>query len=88
VAVTIKDYLKASGNGTEPGPYQERSLTHKAVDCLIKSVVKKALIQKRVHPHVMRHTLAVALLDKRNNLKTRAGPDGPLLYQDHGTVSA
>ncbi len=79
--LAIKDYLKATGNGTDPdhplfhtlgkhGPYQERGLTPKAVDCLIKSVVKKALIQKRVHPHVMRHTFATTLLDNGNDLKT------------------
>jgi site-specific recombinase XerD len=42
----------------------------KAVDCLVKFVVKKALIQKRVHPHVMRHTFATTLLDNGNDLKT------------------
>jgi site-specific recombinase XerD len=42
----------------------------KAVDCLIKSVVKKALIQKRVHPHVIRHTFATTLLDNGNDLRT------------------
>jgi site-specific recombinase XerD len=44
--------------------------THKSVDCLIKSVVKRALIQKRIHPHVLRHTFATILLDKGNDLKT------------------
>jgi integrase/recombinase XerD len=79
--LAIKDYQKATANGTEPdhplfqtlgkhGPYQERDLTPKAVDCLIKSVVKKALIQKRTHPHVMRHTFATTLLDNGNDLKT------------------
>ncbi len=79
--VAIKDYHKATGNGTDPdyplfqtlgkhGPYQERGLTHKAVDCLIQSVVKKALIQKRIHRHVMRHTFATTLLDNGNDLKT------------------
>jgi hypothetical protein len=33
-------------------------------------VVKKALIQKRVHPHIMRHTFATTLLDIGNYLKT------------------
>jgi site-specific recombinase XerD len=33
-------------------------------------VVKKALIQKRVHPHVMRHSFATTLLDNGNDLKT------------------
>jgi site-specific recombinase XerD len=53
--LAIKEYLKATENGTEPdhplfqtlgkhGPYQETGLTAKAVDCLVKSVVKKALI--------------------------------------------
>ena len=77
----INAYLKAAGNCTDPGhplfqtlgkhgPYQERGLTPKAVDCLIKSVIKKALIQKRVHPHVMRHTFATTLLDNGNDLRT------------------
>jgi len=79
--LAIKGYLKVTGNGTDPGHplfqtlgkhrlYQERDLTHKAGDCLSKSVVKKALIQKRVHPHVMRHTFATTLLDNGNDLKT------------------
>jgi len=78
--LAIKDYLKATGNGTYPnhpifntlgkhGPYQERGLTKKAVDCLIESTVKRTLIQKRVHPHVMRHTFATTLLDKGHDLK-------------------
>jgi integrase len=61
--IAIQGYLKASGNGTGPDhpifntlekhePYQERGLTHKAVDCFIQSMVKRALIQKRVHPQV------------------------------------
>jgi site-specific recombinase XerD len=79
--LAIKDYHKATGNGTEPvhplfqtlgkhGPYQERGLTPKAVDCLTKSVARKALIQKRIHPHVMRHTFATTLLDNGNDLRT------------------
>ena len=79
--VAIKDYLKTSGNGVNPdgpifktlgkhGPYQEKGLTSKAVDCLIKSAAKRALIQKRIHPHVMRHTFATTLLDNGNDLKT------------------
>jgi integrase/recombinase XerD len=79
--LAVKDYLKTAGNGADPdhflfqtlgkhGPYEEKRLTPKAVDCLIKSVVKKALIQKRIHPHVMRHTFATTLLDNGNDLKT------------------
>jgi integrase/recombinase XerD len=79
--LAIKDYLKVNGNGIDPehplfntlgkhGPYQERGLTPKAVDCLVKSVAKKALIQKRIHPHLMRHTFAATLLDNGNDLKT------------------
>ena len=49
---------------------ESAKLTQKAVDCLIQSVVKKALIQKRVHPHVMRHTCATMLLDNGNDLRT------------------
>jgi site-specific recombinase XerC len=78
--LAIKDYQKATENGTDPsdslfqtlgkhGPYEERGLTAKAIDCLVRSVVKKALIQKRVHPHVMRHTFATTLLDNGNDLK-------------------
>ena len=97
--LAIKDYLKATGNGTDPdhplfqtlgkhGPYQERDLTPKAVDCLIKSVAKKALIQKRIHPHVMRHTFATTLLDNGNDLRTVQASDGPFPYSHHGEVSS
>jgi integrase/recombinase XerD len=79
--LAIKDYLKATGNGADPahslfqtlgkyGPYEQRGLTPKSVDCLIRSVVEKALIHKRVHPHVMRHTFATTLLSNGNDLKT------------------
>ncbi len=53
----------------EARSYQERFLTLKTVDCLIKSVVEKALIQKRVHLHAMRHIFAATLLDTGNDLK-------------------
>jgi site-specific recombinase XerD len=79
--LSIQDYLKASKNGTGPdyplfrtlgkhGPYEQTGLTPKAVDCLIKSAGRKALIRKRIHPHVMRHTFATTLLDKGVDLKT------------------
>jgi len=79
--LAIQDYLKANGNGTKPdhsifntlgkhGPYEERPITPKAVDCLVKSMAKKALIHKRIHPHVMRHTFATPLLDNGNDLRT------------------
>jgi site-specific recombinase XerD len=79
--LAIKDYLKADGSGVDPnpslfdtlgkhGPYAQRCLTPKALDCLIRSVAKKALIHKRIHPHVMRHTFATTLLDKGNDLRT------------------
>ena len=35
-----------------------------------EDLAKKALIQKRVHPHVMRHTFGTTLLDNRNDLRT------------------
>ncbi len=77
----IHDYLKASKNGTDPdqalfrtlgkhGPYKQAGLTPKAVDCLVRSAAKKALIRKRIHPHVLRHTFATTLLDKQADLKT------------------
>jgi site-specific recombinase XerD len=79
--LAIQDYLKADGNGSDPGhpifntlgkhgPYESTGLTPKAVDCLVKSMAKKALIRKRIHPHVIRHTFATTLLDNGNDLKT------------------
>ena len=79
--LAVTNYLKATRNGTDPdhplfqtlgkhGPYDEKGLTPKAVDCLINATAKKALIQKRIHPHVMRHTFATTLLDNGNDLKT------------------
>lgn len=58
------------GHESLPHGCKERALTLKAVDYLIKYAVKKALVQKRVHPHVMRHTFATTPLDKGNDLKT------------------
>jgi site-specific recombinase XerD len=52
------------------GHYEWKPFTPKAVDCLLKSVARKALIQKRIHPHVIRHTFATTLLDKGTDLKT------------------
>jgi integrase/recombinase XerD len=79
--IAIQDYLKTNGNGSDPnhsvfntlgkhGPYEAKPLTIKAVDCLIRSMTKKALIRKRVHPHVIRHTFATTLLDNGNDLRT------------------
>jgi len=79
--LAIQDYLKAAKNGTDPGdpmfrtlgkhgPYEPSSLTAKAVDCLVKTAAKRALIRKRIHPHVMRHTFATTLLDNGVDLKT------------------
>ena len=79
--IAVQDYLKATKNGTDSscplfrtlgkhGPYDQAGLTPKAVDCLIKSAARKALIRKRIHPHVMRHTFATTLLDKGVDLKT------------------
>jgi integrase/recombinase XerD len=79
--LAIQDYLKASKNGKDPGqpifrtlgkhgPYGQAGLTPKAVDCLVKTAAKRALIRKRIHPHVMRHTFATTLLDKGADLKT------------------
>ncbi len=79
--LAIQDYLKSSKNGTEPnhalfrtlgkhGPYEQAGLTPKAVDCLVKIAAQRALIRKRIHPHVMRHTFATTLLDKGVDLKT------------------
>ena len=56
--LAIRDYVKSARNGTDPdhpvfytlgkrGPYEERPLTPKAVDCLVKSLAEKALIRKR-----------------------------------------
>ena len=53
----------------EHGPYERKRLTPKAVDRLIKSTTKKAPIKKRVHPHVMRHTIATTLQENGNDLR-------------------
>ena len=37
---------------------------------------EKALIRKRIHPQVMRHTFTTTLLDRGNDLKTGQAPMG------------
>ncbi|TLD40619.1 MAG: Site-specific recombinase XerD [Candidatus Jettenia ecosi] len=54
----------------EHGNCDVRSLTHKAVDCLLRRVKKDALVTKRITPHTTRHTFATTLLDKGVDLKT------------------
>jgi integrase/recombinase XerD len=79
--LSLQEYLKAMKSGTDPGhpmfhtlakhgPNERRCLTLKAVDCLVKSAAQKALIKKRIHPHVIRHTFATTLLGKGADLKT------------------
>ena len=81
VLQAIKDYWKSEDNIKDSesamfytlgkhGPYQSRPLTSAAVDKLIHAVAKKALIKKRFHPHVCRHTFATTLLDSGTDLKT------------------
>ena len=79
--IAVQDYLRTRKNGTDPshslfstlgkhGPYDQAGLTPKAVDYLVRAAARKAFIQKRIHPHVMRHTFATTLLDKGVDLKT------------------
>ena len=79
--LAIQDYAKAAKTGAnldqalfrtlgKHGPYEQVDLTPKAVDCLVRSAAKKALIRKRIHPHVFRHTFGTVLLDKQADLKT------------------
>ncbi len=52
------------------GNCRPEPITPKAIDCLMRRVKKKALINKRITPHTTRHTFATSLLDKGVDLKT------------------
>ena len=53
-----------------PNVFQAKKISLQGVDCLIESEAKKALIRKRIHPHVIRHTFTTTLLDYGNDLRT------------------
>jgi hypothetical protein len=57
--------------------------------CNLKVEIKrKALIQERVHPHVIRHTFATTLLDNGNDLRTVQSLMGHFhIYMYYGEVS-
>ena len=55
---------------TQHGLCRQQALSHKAIDCLVRKYVKLALIKKRVTPHTLRHSFAIALLDAGVDLRS------------------
>ena len=81
VQEALSAYWKAIGNKLEPtspcfftlakhGPHKKQPLTRCAVDCVVTKYTKMALIKKRVSPHTLRHSFAVALMDRGVDLRT------------------
>ena len=78
--LAIQDYLKTNGNGTDAvhpifstlgkhGPYEERCLTPKAVDCLVRSVSQGLSLQLKQIFRVRNHMLEHSMLIRKDLLK-------------------
>jgi len=78
--LAIQDYLKVNGNGIDPdhpifktlgkhGPYEERCLTPKAVDCLVRSASQGLSLQLKQIFRVRNHMLEHSMLIRKDLLK-------------------
>lgn len=70
----LKPALRAHLNGRRTGALflsqRQRRITNRGLRYVVKRWGERAGIQKRIHPHALRHTFAVLMLEGAVDLKT------------------
>lgn len=68
-AAALEEYLAGRATGPVFLSSRNQRLSNRRLRSLVKDLGRQAGIRKELHPHALRHSFAVALLDAGNNLE-------------------
>jgi integrase/recombinase XerC len=69
-ATALESYLAGRAAGPLFFSQRRQRISLRRLRSLIKELGRKAELRKDIHPHALRHTFAVALMDREVNLET------------------